>query len=66
MAVARRERNTAVSASDVRLPQAVLVGVYRTLKLRGLAPTKTIANALRAGPAISRLPPFPHAAIAHG
>jgi len=39
--------------------QAVLMSVYRTLKLRGLNPTKTIANALRAYLATGHLPPLP-------
>ncbi len=39
--------------------QAVLMSVYRTLRLRGLNPTKTIANALKTYPSTSQLPPLP-------
>jgi transposase len=46
--------------------QAVLMSVYRTLKLRGLNPTQTIAAALRTYMATGKLPPLPDPAIAHG
>ena len=39
--------------------QAVLMSVYRTLKLRGLDPTKTIADALRTYLTTGKLPPLP-------
>ena len=39
--------------------QAVLMSVYRTLKLRGLNPTKTIADALRTYLATGKLPQLP-------
>ena len=39
--------------------QAILMSVYRTLKLRSLNPTKTIADALRTYLATSQLPPLP-------
>ena len=39
--------------------QAVLMSVYRTLRLRGLAPTKTIANALRTYLITGKLPLLP-------
>ena len=39
--------------------QAVLMSVYRTLKLRDLNPTKTIAHALRAYLTTGQLPPLP-------
>ena len=39
--------------------QAVLMSVYRTLRLRGLNPTKTIANALKAYLTTGQLPPLP-------
>lgn len=41
--------------------QAVLMSVYRTLKLRGLDPRQTIAEALTAYAATGRLPPMPEA-----
>jgi transposase len=46
--------------------QAILMSVYRTLKLRGLNPTKTIANALRTYLATGKLPPIPDTDIADG
>ena len=39
--------------------QAVLMSVYRTLRLRGLNPTKTIANALKTYLTTGQLPPLP-------
>jgi len=39
--------------------QAVLMSVYRTLKLRGLNPTKTITHALKTYLTTSQLPPLP-------
>jgi len=39
--------------------QAVLMSVYRTLKLRGLNPTQTIANALKTYLTTGKLPPLP-------
>jgi hypothetical protein len=46
--------------------QAVLMSVYRTLKLRGLNPTRTIADALKAYLKTGQLPPLPQEAIADG
>ena len=46
--------------------QSILMTVYRTLKLRGLNPTKTIANALRTYVVNDKLPSIPDAAIADG
>ena len=39
--------------------QAVLMSVYRTLKLHGLNPTKTSADALKAYLTTGTLPPLP-------
>ena len=39
--------------------QAVLMSVYRTLKLRGLNPTQTIAHALNTYLTTAQLPPLP-------
>jgi len=47
----RSERGTAT--------QAVLMSVYRTLKLRGHNPTKTIANALKTYLTTGTMPPLP-------
>ena len=46
--------------------QAILMSVYRTLKLRGLNPTKTIADALKTYLATGQLPSLPEADIANG
>ncbi len=46
--------------------QAILMSVYRTLKLRDLNPTRTIADALRTYLTTGQLPPLPDAAIANG
>jgi transposase len=46
--------------------QAVLMSVYRTLRLRGLDPTQTIAEALKAYLATGQLPPLPTHPIADG
>jgi transposase-like protein len=46
--------------------QAVLMSVYRTLKLRGLHPTHTVVQALRTYVQTGQLPPLPASAIANG
>ncbi len=46
--------------------QAVLMSVYRTLKLRGHNPTKTIAQALKTYLTTGQLPPLPAGSIACG
>jgi transposase len=44
--------------------QAILMSIYRTLKLRGHDPTKTIAAALRAMIQTGKLPPLPMRVVA--
>ena len=46
--------------------QAVLMSVYRTLKLRGHDPITTITAALRTYTATGQLPPLPAPIVAHG
>jgi len=46
--------------------QAVLMSVFRTLKLRGLDPTQTIASALRELLQTGTLPPLPVETVADG
>ena len=46
--------------------QAVLMSIYRTLRLRGLNPTKTIADALKTYLTTGQLPPLPDTDIADG
>lgn len=46
--------------------QAILMSVYRTLRLRHLSPTKSIANALKTYLSTGQLPPLPQLAIANG
>ena len=46
--------------------QAVLMSVYRTLKLRGLDPTRSIVDALKSYLTSAQLPPLPEGDIANG
>ena len=46
--------------------QAILMSIYRTLRLRGLNPNKTIAAALRTYLTSGQLPPLPDAPTADG
>jgi transposase len=46
--------------------QAVLMSIYRTLKLRGLDPRTEIEKALRAWSATGKLPPLPEPVVAQG
>ncbi len=46
--------------------QAVLMSIYRTLRLHGLDPTKTIAAALRTYLQTGELPPLPGQHLANG
>ena len=46
--------------------QAVLMSIYRTLKLRGHDPTKTVAAALREMIQSGKLPPLPATSVAEG
>ena len=46
--------------------QAVLMSIYRTLKLRGVDPTLTIVQALKHYILTGKLPPLPTAAVANG
>lgn len=46
--------------------QAVLMSVYRTLRLRGLNPTKTITNGLKTYLETGKIPAMPAAAVANG
>ncbi len=46
--------------------QAVLTSVYRTLRLRGLDPTRSIVDALKSYLTTAQLPPLPEGDIANG
>jgi len=46
--------------------QAVLMSIYRTLRLRGHDPTKMVAAALREMLTTGKLPPLPAEAVAEG
>jgi transposase len=46
--------------------QAILMSIYRTLKLRGLDPTKTLAEALKTCLQTGKLPPLPKENTASG
>jgi hypothetical protein len=65
-AVILRKNSYANRSQQGAATQAVLMTVYRTLKLRGLNPTQTIAAALRTYLATGKLPPLPASTIADG
>ncbi len=58
-AVILRKNSQSNRSDQGAATQAVLMSVYRTLRLRGLAPTKTIANALGTYLTTGQLPPLP-------
>jgi len=60
-------KNSQSNRSDLgAATQAVLMSVYRTLRLRGLNPTQTITNALKTYLTTGQLPPLPDTNIANG
>jgi len=59
LAVILRKSSQSNRSERATATQAVLMGVYRTLKLRGLTPTKTIADALKTYLTTGQLPPLP-------
>ncbi len=58
-AVILRKNSQSNRSDQGAATQAVLMSVYRTLRLRGLAPTKTIADALKTYLTTGQLPPLP-------
>ena len=65
-AVILRKNSQSNRSEQGTATQTILMSVYRTLKLRGLNPTKTIADALRSYLATGQLPPLPDTDIADG
>jgi hypothetical protein len=65
-AVIVRKNSLCNRSSDGAHTQAVLMSVYRTLRLRGHDPTTTIANALREMLQTRTLPPLPERSVADG
>ena len=65
-AVILRENSQSNRSEQGAATQAVLMSVYRTLKLRGLNPTKAIADALRTYVATGQLPSLPDTNTADG
>ena len=65
-AVILRKNSQSNRSEQGAATQGVLMSVYRTLKLRGLDPTKTIAAALKTYVATGHLPPLPEPGIANG
>jgi transposase len=65
-AVIIRKNQLCNRSADGAVTQAVLMSVYRTLRLRGLDPTQTIAEALRTLLQTGKLPPLPVENIADG
>ena len=58
-AVILRKNSQSNRSDSGAATQAVLMSVYRTLKLRGLNPTKTIASALKTCLTTGTLPQLP-------
>jgi transposase len=58
-AVILRKNSQSNRSEQGAVTQAILMSVYRTLKLRGLDPTRTIADALKTYLATAQLPPLP-------
>ena len=65
-AVIIRKNSLCNRSDDGAHTQAVLMSVYRTLRLRGHDPTKTIADALRQMLQTGTLPPLPTQTVADG
>jgi len=65
-AVILRKNSQSNRSEQGAATQAVLMSVYRTLKLRGLHPTQTVVQALRTYVRTGQLPPLPASAIANG
>jgi len=65
-AVILRKNSQSNRSDRGALTQAVLMSVYRTLRLRGLDPLQTIGDALRTYLQTGHLPPLPAASTANG
>ena len=65
-AVILRKNGQSNRSARGAVTQAVLMSVYRTLRLRGHDPLQTIADALRTRLQTGQLPPLPPASIADG
>jgi transposase len=65
-AVILRKNTQSNRSDDGAATQAILMSIYRTLRLRGLSPTKTVADALKTYLTTGKLPQLPTAAIANG
>jgi transposase len=65
-AVILRKNSQSNRSDRGALTQAVLMSVYRTLRLRGHDPLRTISEALRTYLQTGQLPPLPATSIANG
>ena len=65
-AVIIRKNSQSNRSDDGAATQAILMSIYRTLRLRGLDPNKTIAAVLGTYLTTGQLPPLPDAPIAYG
>ncbi len=65
-AVILRKNNQSNRSDRGAATQAVLMSVYRTLRLRGLDPTRSIVDALKSYLTTPQLPPLPEGDIANG
>jgi len=65
-AVIIRKNSLCNRSEQKAITQAILMSIYRTLKLRGLDATKAIAQALRILLQSGTLPPLPVESVADG
>jgi hypothetical protein len=65
-AVILRKNSQSNRSDRGAVTQAVLMSVYRTLRLRGHDPLRTISDALRTYLQTGQLPPLPAASTANG
>ena len=65
-AVILRKNSQSNRSDNGAMTQAILMSIYRTLKLRGRDPVATVADALRTFTATGRLPPVPVQSVADG
>jgi transposase len=65
-AVILRKNSQSNRSQQGAATQAILMSIYRTLKMRGHDPTKTIANALKTYLETGQLPPIPGPDAANG
>jgi hypothetical protein len=65
-AVILRKNSQSNRSEQGAAAQAILMSIYRTLRIRGRHPTKTIAAALKTYLQTGQLPPLPDPIAANG